>query len=623
MVKKSKTKKFFIGVFYFFTLSSLLIILISSLLFIYFAKDLPRPERFMDIPVAEPTKIYDRTGEHVLYTIYGEERRTPVPLSEVSDNFIKALLAAEDYNFYNHFGIDFRGIARSALENIRMRDTVAGGSTISQQLIRSAFLTREKTYMRKTREIILTIELERRYSKDEILEFYLNQVPFGQNAYGVESAANTYFDKKAKDLSLAESAVLVSLLPSPSMLSPFGENADELMRRKDVLLNRMKEVGFITETEKEEAKEEVIDFSNFSNYLQAPHFIMHIKGYLENKYGEDFLKEKGLNIYTTIDFDMQKEAEEIIKAGAKNNTQYNAHNASLVAIDPNTGEILAMVGSADYFKEPYPSGCVPGSSCLFEPYTNTAMSNRQPGSAFKPFAYAVAFEEGYDDKTTVIDEKTNFGTVRDPYIPRNYDGRFRGEVTLRESLAQSLNIPSVKVLKAVGVENVINKVHNMGITTLKRGADFYGLPLVLGGGDVKLLEITSAYGTFSTGGYHTPTLSISKITDNKGEIIEKNENTPRRVLSSSAANLINDILSDDEARSPMFGAESPLHFKDHNVSVKTGTTQEFRDGWTIGYTPDIVVGVWAGNNNNMSMTGGESMIVAAPIWRMFMESFLN
>ncbi len=349
---------------------------------------------------------------------------------------------------------------------------------------------------------------------------------------------------------------------------------------------------------------------------------MHVKGYLDNKYGEDFLMEKGLKVYTTIDFDMQKEAERIVKVGSQRNSQYNAHNAALVALDPNTGEILSLVGSADYFKDPYPSGCTPGLTCLFEPYPNVAMRNRQPGSAFKPFVYAVAFEKGYTDKTTVVDEKTNFGTVLNPYIPRNYDGRFRGEVTLRDALAQSLNIPAVKVLKKVGLTSAIKKSLDMGITTLTRDPNFYGLPLVLGGGEVKLLEMVSAYGVFATEGFYNSPLFISKITDKKGNIIEENKNTPKRVLQSSAARLVTDILSDNEARTPMFGSQSLLYFKDKQVAVKTGTTQEFRDGWTIGYTPSIAVGVWVGNNNNTPMTGGESMLVATPIWRLFMEKFL-
>ncbi len=620
----NKVKKFFSGVFYLSLISFLLLLLFSSLLFVYFAKDLPRPERFLDRPIVEPTRIYDRTGEYVLYTIYGEERREIIPLSNIPDHFISALLTAEDSRFYEHFGVDLTGIARSILMNFKSGSTVAGGSTISQQFVRSAFLTREKTFMRKVREIILTIELERRYAKEEILEFYLNQIPFGGNAYGIESAAQTYFNKSAKGLSLNESAILVSMLPSPSMLSPFGENINELMRRKDHLIERMKELGIITEEEAEEAENEDIYFHQFANYLRAPHFVMYVKGYLERKYGEDFLMEKGLKVYTTIDFDMQREAERVVKAGVQSNLRFNAHNAALTVIDPKTGEVLVMVGSADYFKDSHPQGCTPGLNCLFEPYPNVSMRNRQPGSAFKPFVFATAFQKGYNDSTIVLDQQTNFGTVMNPYIPKNYDGQFRGEVTLREALAQSLNVPSIRVLRDLaGLEDSILNAQAFGITTLTRPPSFYGLPLVLGGGEVKLLEMVAAYGVFSSGGFYNPPLFVIKITDKDGNIIEENKNTPRRVLESFVANLITDILSDNNARSPVFGLNSPLYFENHNVSVKTGTTQEYRDGWTIGYTSSIVVGVWAGNNDNTSMIRGESLVVAAPMWRLFMEKILD
>ncbi len=623
MKKKKKTKKFISNLFYTVILILLLAVIMSSAVFIYFAKDLPRPERFLDRPIIEPTYIYDRTGEYVLYSIYGEERREIITLSDVPDYFIDALLTAEDYSFYDHFGVDFMGIARSVLINIRDGEIVAGGSTISQQFIRSAFLTREKTFMRKIREIILTLELERRYSKNEILEFYINQVSFGNNAYGLESAAKTYFNKSAKELSLSESAILVSLLPSPSMLSPFGENIDQLIQAKDNLLTRMVNNGTITKEEKENTENEELVFSKFSNYLRAPHFVMQVKKYLENKYGEDFLMEKGLKVYTTIDFDIQKEAETVIKAGVQNNLQFNAHNAALTAINPNTGEILAMVGSANYFGDSFPEGCNPGINCLFDPYPNVAMRNRQPGSSFKPFVYATAFQKGYSDSTIVEDKETNFGTTANPYIPRNYDGQFRGEVTLREALAQSLNIPSIITLRDfAGLEDSIKTAQNFGISTLNMPPSFYGLPLVLGGGEVQLLEMVSAYGVFATGGFYTPPMFVLEITDKDGNIIEKNRNTPKRVLESSVAELITDILSDNDARAPVFGYRSPLYFEKKQVAVKTGTTQEYRDGWSIGYTPDIVVGVWAGNNNNASMVRGESVVVAAPMWRLFMEKIL-
>jgi 1A family penicillin-binding protein len=615
--------KIIIKIIYIFIIIFLLGVLFSISVFIYFAKDLPRPERYTEYPVAKLTEIYDRTGENKLYTVYGEEKREIVSIDDVPQHFINALLTSEDRNFYNHFGVDFQGIVRSFISNFQAGRTVAGGSTISQQFVRSAFLTTEKKIVRKMREVVLTLELERRYSKDEILEFYLNQIPFGSNVYGIESAANTYFNKSAKELSLSESALLVSLLPAPSYFSPFGENVDTLLVKKDRLLDSMREEGFITKNKTEEAKEEDIIFHTSSNYIKAPHFVLDLKKELENKYGEDFIKEKGLKIYTTIDYDLQKKVEEIVKERVKINYNYNAYNAAVMVIDPNNGEVLAMVGSADYFGEPLPSGCTPGLDCKFDPFTNITNKERQPGSSFKPFIYALAFENSYDGETVVNDEKTNFGTPLNPYTPVNYDGFYRGEVTLRSALAQSLNIPAVKVLKDfVGLEEAVEKVKEFGIN-LSESYQFYGLPLALGGADVKLSEITLAYGIFATEGYKTNTSSVLKIIDSDGNVLEESNNTKKRVIKTSTAEEVTDILSDNDARAPAFGQNSLLHFEDEKVAVKTGSTQNFKDAWCIGYTDDFIVGVWVGNNDNTFMVNAPGVSVATPIWREVMEHLLN
>ncbi len=622
-IKKKKIISLILSFFYLFVIFCLTTILFLVSLFIYFARDLPRPERYTDRPLAEPTKIYDRTGENILYVIYGEEKREIISLEVVPPHFIDILLTAEDANFYDHIGVDFQGIARSFLINFQAGKTVAGGSTISQQFVRSALLTPERKVMRKVREIVLTLELERRYSKDEILEFYLNQIPFGSNAYGIESASQTFFNKSVKELTIAESATLVSLIPAPSYLSPYGKNLEELIRRKNRLLDRVFSAHLITEEDFELAKEEEIAFHQSRTFLQAPHFIMYVKELLEKKYGEDFLKEEGLSVYTTIDFELQKRAEKMVKERAQMNYRFNAYNAAMTAIDPNTGEVLVLVGSADYFQEPLPVGCNPGINCKFDPFTNVALRDRQPGSAFKPFVYAVAFEKGYNGETTVIDEPTNFGTAANPYIPRNYDGTFRGEVTLRQALAQSLNVPSVKVLKDfAGLRHTIEEVKRFGIN-LSQPPEFYGLSLVLGGGDVKLLEVTSAYGVFATEGYKNNPVFILKIIDKDGNIIEESKNTPRRVLDSRVAKEITSILSDNEARAPIFGWNSPFYFPYHEVAVKTGSTQGFRDGWCVGYTPNIVVGVWVGNNDNSSMRNAPGVSVAAPLWRDFITTVLD
>jgi len=621
--KRERRKGKFLLVLKFFGYFLLFFVFISLFLFVYYAKDLPRPERFTEKPFIQSTKIYDKTGEILLYDVYGEEKRDIISLDQVPEYLKEAVIVAEDVNFYHHFGLDIKGIIRAVLSNLRVGKAIYGGSTISQQLIRSSFLTREKTLKRKVREIILTLELERRYSKDEILEFYLNQVPFGSNSYGVEAACQTYFNKPISEISLPEATILVSLIRSPSYLSPYGEHKDELLDRKDYILDRMFKEGCLTQGEKDKAKEFEITFAKILQPIRAPHFIIYVMEYLKGRYGEDFLKEKGLRVYTSLDWELQEWAEKVVREGGEINKNYRAHNASLVAIDPKTGQILAMVGSIDYFGDPSPEDCLPGKNCLFEPYPNVTIRGRQPGSAFKPFVYATAFKKGYDDKVVVIDEETNFGTPAYPYIPRNYDGLFRGPVSLRQALAQSLNVPSIKVLaNFAGLQDSIQTAKDLGITTLTKPPSFYGLPLVLGGGEVTLLEMVSAYGTFAAKGWHVPPVSVLKIEDSAGNIIEENKKTPKMVLEPEVASLINDILSDNETRAPMFGIRSLLYFENYQVAAKTGTTQSYKDGWVIGYTPSIVAGVWVGNNNNSPMSKQPGIVLAGPIWRRFMEKVL-
>ena len=601
--------------------------------FAYYAKDLPRPEKFAERQLAQSTKIYDRSGEVLLYEIYGEEKRTAVSLEVIPEHVRQAVIAAEDANFYHHFGIDLKAIARSILINLKIMKPIYGGSTIPQQLIRSTFFSSEKTVERKTREIVLALELDRRYPKDQILEWYLNQVPFGQNAYGIEAASQTYFKKSVSEISLGEAAVLAALIQAPSRLSPYGKNKDELLARKDDILDQMAAKGIFTPGEIEKAKKEEINFVEKRIQIKAPYFTLWAKQQLEEKYGEDFLREKGLKVYTSLDWEVQKIAEEVVKNGIERNKVYNAHNAALVAIEPETGEIISMtVGTGDFYASPYPEGCTPGVDCLFDPQFNVAIKSpgRQPGSAFKPFVYVTAFKKGYDDKTTVIDEETNFGVWGgEEYIPQNYDEKFRGEVTLREALAQSINVPSVKVLLnfadspenfAPGKEpDSIKTAKDLGITTLKPP---YGPSIVLGGWEVKLLEMVSAYGVFATDGLRIEPVSILKIEDLDGNIIEENEKTPKRVLDRNPTRLINDILSDNEARAPLFGWHSALYFEGYQVAAKTGTTQDYRDAWTIGYIPSLVAGVWAGNSDNSPTDKKPGAMLSAPIFHNFMEKVL-
>lgn len=624
MTKKGKIKlllKIFGGFF-------LLSILGIFLLFFYWLKDFPRPEIFSERHLAQSTKIYDRTGKIILYEVYGEEKRTWIPLEKIPQYLKDAVIVAEDSNFYSHFGVDLKGILRAILEDLKIGRLVYGGSTIPQQLVRSTFLSPEKTAQRKIREIVLALELDRRYSKDQILEWYLNQIPLGQNAYGVEEASQTYFKKSVSQISLAEAAILASLIKAPYRLSPYDENGKkELLARKDYLLDRMVVKGYLTQEEAEKAKKEEIKFAERKIELKAPYFTLWVKDQLEKKYGREFLERGGLRIYTTLDWELQKLAQDVVKKGIERNKIANAHNAALIAISPKTGEILAMtVGTGDYYAQPYPLGCQPGIDCLFDPKFNVITGGegylgRQPGSAFKPFVYLTAFQKGYSDKEIVIDELTNFGIWGGKeYIPQNYDGKFRGPVTLREALAQSLNVPSVKVLLYLaGLEESVKTAQICGITTLKGP---FGPSIVLGGWEVKLLEMASAYGVFANDGVKVPVKAILKIEDSQGNIIEEDKRTGIRVLEKNAVRLLNDVLSDNEARAPMFGPRSPLYFEGYQVAVKTGTSQDYRDAWTIGYTPSIVVGVWVGNNNNHPIKKQPGMMVAGPIFHDFMEKIL-
>lgn len=634
--QKNKKRKIIISIFKYSFFCFLFFILCFLSLFIYYARDLPRPEEFTEKHFIQSTKIYDRTGKILLYDIYGEEKREIVSLDQIPEELKNAVITIEDTKFYQHIGLDFKAIIRAILVDIKLRKPIQGASTITQQLIRSSFLTRKKTLERKIKEVILTLELERRYSKDKILEWYLNQIPFGGNYYGVESASQTYFKKHISEISLAEAAVLASLIQAPSY---YISNKTQLLKRKNYILNKMAELDYITKKEAQEAQAEKLEFAKILRPIKAPHFVVessYVKNELEKEYGEDFLKEKGLKVFTTIDWELQSFAEEIIEDITKNNENYNAYNAALVAIDPRTGEILAMVGSKDYFGESFPEGCETSEEkCLFEPKFNVATyGKRQPGSAFKPFVYATAFRKGYTPETNLWDVKTEFNLncnkdateTEDKYgkacyHPQNYDRKFRGRVSLRQSLAQSLNLPSVKLLYLAGIKDSLKTAKSYGITTLTEPKR-YGLSLVLGGGEIILIDMVSAFGVFATEGFKIPPVGILKIEDSEGNIIKENEKDLKRVLESQIARLINDILSDNKIRAPMFGSNSSLYFEDYQVAAKTGTTQYFNDAWTIGYTPFIVVGVWVGNNNNQSMAEKPGIFFAGTIWRKFMEKVL-
>lgn len=624
--ENSKVKALFkiikiLGVLFLFGMFSALFI------FFYYGRNLPRPEKFTERQLFQPTKIYDRTGEVLLYQIYGEEKREWVNIEDIPNHLKEAVLATEDSHFYTHFGIDIRGLARAIMVDFSLRQPAQGGSTITQQLIRSSFLTNIKTAERKVKEIILTLDLERKFSKDEILEFYLNQIPLGENCYGVQTASKTYFGKPVSEISITEAATLASLIKAPSYLSPYGNHIEELLRRKDYVLRRMTDEGYLKNKKLSDLQEEKIEFisGNEVNIIRASHFTLEIKDYLIQTYGENYLNRNGLKVYTTLDWELQEKAEKILKEKSKINEKYEAHNASLVVIDPWTGEILSMIGSKGYFKNSYPENCrATEEGCLFSPRFNVAtQGERQPGSAFKPFAYFTAFQKGFTPETMLWNVETNFGTEKQEYIPRNYTGRFNGPISVRESLAQSINIPSIKILYLAGGENTMDNAKKMGITTLDKPFSYYSLPLVLGGGEVKLLEMASAYGVFATEGYTAQPINILKIEDLDGNIIYKNKKQARKIFEPESFYLLNDILSDNEARAPLFGYNSPLYFEDYQVAAKTGTTQEYNDAWTVGYTPDIVTAVWVGNNNNSPMDRKPGISLSGPIFHEVMEKSLQ
>lgn len=565
--------------------------------------------------IAQTSRIYDRTGQHILYELYGEENRTVIAPEEIPETVKMATLAAEDERFYEHYGVDPIASARAARENYYAGFIEQGGSTITMQLARNIYLTRDKTFERKFTEAMLAFKLERIFSKEEILYWYLNIVPYGSNAYGIQVAAKTYFGKSARDLTLDEAALLAAIPKATTYFSPYGVHREDLIRRQRYILE---EIARDDPTKKSEVaaslKEDTLaKIKPHIQTIQAPHFVAHVIRELETVLGEEVLRIGGLDVYTTLDMVLQGSAEQAVDVGVDRNRQYNASNASLVAIDPEKGDILAMVGSRDYFDD------------SIDGQVNVSTRPRQPGSVFKPIAYAKAFELGLSPSTPMYDVPTNFGpdgSGRD-YIPQNYDGGFRGRTTMGQALAMSLNVPAVKTLYVAGIKNTLELSSRLGITTLS-DPDRYGLSLVLGGGEITLLEGVSAFGVFAREGERSAAHGVQYVeTSNGARRIFQSAKQKSQVLDSVVARKINTILSDDTARAPTFGSGSKLVVPGYRVAAKTGTTQEYRDAWTIGYTPYFVSGVWAGNNDNTAMrSGAAGIFAAAPIWNDFMQRAL-
>jgi 1A family penicillin-binding protein len=622
MKRLYKNKKFWqnlilLAISLFILLSGTVIVLLASL-------KIPDFHAFDNRKVVNSTQIYDRTGQILLYNINQDIKRTDIPLDQMGLNIRNATVAIEDAEFYTHGGVKITSTIRAALADILGGGKTQGGSTITQQLVKNTLLTQDKSYIRKIKEWVLAIKIDNSMSKDKILEAYLNEIPYGGNVYGIEAASKTYFGKDAQNLTLAEAAYLASIPQSPTTLSPYGKNRDKLEARKNLVLSRMLDMKLITPEQYSEAKNEAVTFAPQAPMgIIAPHFVFFIKDYLEQKYGDDLVENGGLKVTTTLDAGLETQAEEFVKEGAlQNEKDWNGNNAALVAIDPKTGQILSMVGSRDYFDK------------TIDGNFNVATATRQPGSSFKPFIYATAFNKGFTPDTVLFDLPTEFQTTCDPsgkalpghdqkdcYMPTDYDAKYRGPMALRDALAQSINIVAVKLFYLAGLPDSLKTAENMGISTLG-DINQYGLTLVIGGGEVSLLDMTSAYGVFANDGIRNPYTGILEVQDSTGKILEQYQPNSQQVLPKNTALTLSDILSDEKAREPTFGVHSALFIPGKNVAVKTGTTNNNKDAWTIGYTPSLVVGVWAGNNDNTPMKKGGAA-VAGPIWNKVMTEALK
>lgn len=600
--KKHESKKILLSLFLAFAgigalAAGALIIWVSTI-------QIPDFNSFEQRKVSNSTKIYDNTGQVVLYDVHQDEKRTEVPIDQISNNIKNASVAIEDSNFYNHSGIALKSFFRAAFVNVLSGNFSQGGSTITQQIMKNTLLTKDKTIVRKLKEWILALKVEQKLTKDEILSVYLNGNPYGGSIYGVEEASVSFFGVHAKDIDLAQAAYIAAIPKAPSFYSPYGKNKEKLDERKNLVLSKMKELEMITQDQFDQAKNEVVVFKpQEKTGMKAPHFVFYIRDYLEQKYGTDMVESGGLKVTTTLDWNIQQKAEEAALSSAlKNQKEYNASNQAVIALDPHTGQILAMVGSRNYFDKE-----IDGNF-------NAALGHRQPGSSFKPFVYATAFEKGYTPDSILFDVPTEFnpscppdgsGSKTNPkcYSPDDFDNKFEGPISLRYALGESRNIPAVGLLYLTTIKDSLKTAKDMGINSLTT-PDQYGLTLVLGGGEVSLLDMTSAYGVFANEGVRVQPTGILQVEDNEGTILESYSQQEQQVLPKNVTLMISDVLSDNNARAKTFGLNSPLVIPGRDIAVKTGTTNNNKDAWMIGYSPSMVVGVWSGNNDNTSMKKG-------------------
>ncbi len=572
--------------------------------YVYFARDLSSKEGIMN---SNDTGLIllDRQG-NPFFSFYEAKSKTVIPFDKVPKDFQNAVIASEDKDFYYHPGFSVTAILRSFYLDVVKKDLAYGGSTITQQLVKNSLLSSQKSFMRKYQEIILAQEIERRYSKEDILEMYANSVYFGRGAFGLEQASQVYFGKAAPDLSLSQAAILAAVLPSPSILSPRDDDFSEAKKRRDIVLQKMLEQGYITREQQQAALSEKFEFKegngNFNS--KAPHFALLVRDKLVEEYGEERVSRSGFKVKTSIDLDLQQYAENVVSEQVSNLARNRVSNGAAVVMDSRTGEVLAMVGSKDWYDEK-------------DGKFNVATANRQPGSSFKPIVYAAALEKHLITPATVLkDEPITYkipGSL--DYKPKNYDGKFRGNVLVRRALANSLNVPAVEVINKVGVPAAVETANKMGISSLKNPDD-YGISLVLGAGEIPLLEMTEAFSVFANQGKRNDPAFILEITDKFNKKVYQYQPNPKRVLSEEVAYQISSILSDKETRREMFGNALDTSIV---AAVKTGTTENYKDSLTLGYTPSFTVGVWVGNNDGTTMDNIAGSLGAAPIWKKLIE----
>lgn len=606
-------------------------IMLTIILFVWYGRDLPTPERLTASNLSQSTRILDR-NDIVLYDIYGgDQNRTYVELKDIPKYLQQATIAIEDKDFYSNEGFSATGFLRGIIIDPLLRQRVTGGSTITQQLVKNALLSSERTIPRKIKEFMLAIQVDKKYSKDQILELYLNVAPYGGTNVGVETASEQYFGKKAKDLTLIESAILAGMPQRPSYFSPYGENPKSYIQRTKDVLRRMREDKYITKKQEEDTVKRLpnVKFLEPSQSIKAPHFSFYVKNLLIEEYGEALVEHGGLQVKTSLDYSLQKKAEEIVEEEVSRVRSLKVGNGASIVIDPKNGEILALVGSKDFFATD--SAVTSNSKVPFEGQFNViTQGHRQPGSAIKPVMYATALEKGYTASSLIMDTKTVFPNQGEKdYIPENYDKKYHGPVQLRFALGSSLNVPAVKMLAQIGIKDMLATANNMGMSTLApttENINRFGLSITLGGGEVLPIELASSYAAFANGGYGVEPVAILKVTDRKGKVLfeEKKNDSRKRVLSEEVAFIISHILLDNNARLLTFGENSLLNIRNRAISVKTGTTDDRRDNWAVGWTPNVLVLAWVGNNDNSPMGAIASGVTGAtPIWRRIILEAIN